>query len=83
MSDLARSPRLLGNIIRRARRKNDLTQTELGARVGFRQETISLIEGGNPATRIDTLLDVLAGLDLEIRIAQRSKGSAIDIGAIF
>ncbi len=83
MSDLARSPRQLGNVVRRARKKRGLTQTELGARVGCRQETISLIEGGNPATRIDTLLGVLAGLELEIRIAPRSKGAPTDIEDIF
>jgi HTH-type transcriptional regulator/antitoxin HipB len=83
MSDLARSPRQLGNIVRRARKKRSLTQTELGRKVGCRQETISLIEGGNPATRIDTLLRVLASLDLEIRIAPRSKGAPTDIEDIF
>ena len=80
---LARSPRQLGNIVRRARKKNGLTQTELGARVVCRQETISLIEGGNPATRIDTLLGVLASLEFEIRIAPRSKGAPADIENIF
>lgn len=83
MSDLARNPRQLGNIVRRARKKNGLTQTQLGALVGCRQETVSLIESGNPATRIDTLLAVLAGLELEIRIAPRSKGALADIEEIF
>lgn len=83
MSDLARSPAQLGSIVRRARKKKGLTQTELGTRAGCRQETISLIEGGNPATRINTLLGVLASLELEIRIAPRSKGAAADIEEIF
>lgn len=83
MADLARNPRQLGNLIRRARKNKGLTQTELGASAGCRQETISLIEGGNPATRIDTLLAVLASLDLEIRIAPRSKGASADLEDIF
>ena len=83
MSDLARTPRQLGNIVRSARKKKGLTQTELGTRSTCRQETISLIECGNPATRIDTLLGVLASLELEIRIAPRSKGAAADIEDIF
>lgn len=83
MPDLARTPRQLGNIVRRARKKSGLTQTDLGAKAGFRQETISLIEAGNPATRIDTLLGVLAGLELEIRIAPRSKGAPADIEDLF
>jgi HTH-type transcriptional regulator/antitoxin HipB len=83
MSDLARNPRQLGNVVRRARKRNRLTQIELGTKTGCRQETISLIETGNPATRIDTLLGVLASLDLEIRIAPRTKGAPADIEDIF
>ena len=74
MNDLARDPKQIGNIIRRARKQRALSQKELGDRTGLRQETISLIENGNPAARIETLLAVLAGLDLEFQIAARSKG---------
>lgn len=83
MSDLARNPKQLGNIVRRARKNRSLTQTELGAISGCRQETISLIEAGNPATRVDTLLSVLASLELELRVASRSKGEAANIEDIF
>ena len=72
MYDLARTPKQLGTTIRRVRKRLGLSQSELGQRVGLRQETISLIETGNPATRLDTLLAVLAALDLEFRIAVRS-----------
>jgi len=41
----------------------------------LRQETISLIETGHPAARLDTLLAVLAVLDLEFRITARSRGA--------
>jgi HTH-type transcriptional regulator/antitoxin HipB len=44
----------------------------------LRQETISLIETGNPSARIETLLAVLAALNLEFQIAPRSQG-AFDI----
>lgn len=74
MNDLARDPKQIGNIIRRARKQRALTQKELGDRTGLRQETISLIENGNPAARIETLLAVLAALDLEFQVAARSKG---------
>ena len=49
MSDLARDPRQLGNLIRRARKCRALSQGTLGAKAGLRQETISLIENGNSA----------------------------------
>src|SRR6266700_8134627 len=74
MNDLARDPKQIGNLIRRARKKRALSQKALGDKAGLRQETISLIENGNPAARIETLLTVLAVLDLEFQIAPRSKG---------
>lgn len=73
MSDLARTPRQIGILIRRARRQLGLSQGQLGARAGLRQETISLIENGNPATRLDTILSLLAALQLEFRMAPRSQ----------
>jgi HTH-type transcriptional regulator / antitoxin HipB len=74
MNDLARDPKQIGNLIRRARKKRALSQKALGEKAGLRQETISLIENGNPAARIETLLAVLAVLDLEFQIGPRSKG---------
>lgn len=83
MTDLARSPRQIGNIVRSARRNQGLTQAQLGVRAGLRQETISLIETGNPAARLETILAVLAALDLEFRIVARSKSGPADIEDIF
>jgi len=74
MNDPARNPQQMGALIRRARKKRAWSQKQLGGRAGLRQETISLIETGNPATRIETLLAVLSALDLEFQIAPRSKG---------
>lgn len=75
MHDLARTPKQIGATIRRNRKRLGMSQSELGDRVGLRQETISLIETGNPATRLDTMLSVLAALDLEFQVAPRSRGS--------
>lgn len=83
MGDLARDPRQIGNLIRRIRKKQGLSQTQLGEKAGLRQETISLIETGNPSTTLETILSVLAALDLEFRIVPRSKGRAADIEEIF
>jgi HTH-type transcriptional regulator/antitoxin HipB len=83
MTDLARTPKQIGNLIRRTRKKLGLSQAELGDKAGFRQETISLIETGNPATKLETILAVLAALDLEFRIVPRSKGGGITIEDIF
>lgn len=83
MTDLARTPKHIGNLIRRARKKLGLSQAELGDKAGFRQETISLIETGNPATKLETILAVLAALDLEFHIVPRSKGNDTIIEDLF
>jgi HTH-type transcriptional regulator/antitoxin HipB len=79
MSQLARTPKQLGALIRRQRRKLGLTQGQLGERAGLRQETISLMEAGNPANRVETVLAVLAVLDLELQVAPRSRASLTDV----
>jgi HTH-type transcriptional regulator / antitoxin HipB len=83
MMDLARNPDQLGSIIRRARKALGWSQTRLGDKVGLGQDTISLLETGNSAAKLSTVLAVLAALDLEIRIAPRTKGSAADIEDLF
>ena len=42
MSDLARTPKQIGNLVRRTRKKRGLSQTQLGDKAGLRQETICL-----------------------------------------
>lgn len=71
MSELARSPEQLGNAIRRARKKRGMSQSELGEKAGLRQETISLIENGNPAAKLETILAILSVLGLELQISSR------------
>lgn len=78
MSELARDPRQIGAVIRRNRRQLGWSQSALGERAGLRQETISLIETGNPAARLDTILTVLAALDLELQVARRSRRHDVD-----
>jgi HTH-type transcriptional regulator/antitoxin HipB len=78
MPDLARTPTQIGTLIRRARKRRGWSQTQVGDKAGLRQETVSLIETGAPATRLDTILAVLAALDLELCIAPRSKAKAIE-----
>jgi HTH-type transcriptional regulator/antitoxin HipB len=72
--NLVRDPKQLGNIIRRVRKKQGLSQSGLGAKAGLRQGTISVMENGNPAARLETILSVLTALDLELQITPRSKG---------
>lgn len=80
---IARSPKQLGAIIRNVRRKQKLTQTELGAKTRLRQATISKIENGEGAVKTETLCDVLAALGLELVVRERGKLSPKDIEDIF
>lgn len=83
MNALARSTTQLGTIIRNARKSKGLSQTKLGELAGLRQASISAIESGKPSTRLDTLMSVLAALDLELSVTSRSKGSSNDLESIF
>lgn len=79
MLELARNAKQFGNAVRNGRRARGWSQTELGERAGLRQETISLLESGNAATKLETMLAVLAALDLELRIAPRSRTNVEDL----
>lgn len=83
MTDLARTPKQIGAIIQRARKMRNWTQNDLAERAGLRQATISVIETGDRPAKLDSLLAVLAALDLEFRIDQRSKGQSRDIEELF
>lgn len=83
MSNIARSPKQTGALIRSARRKRDMTQAQLGEKTNLRQATISKIENGEGAVRLDTLCDVLVALGLEMALQERSKADSKDIEDIF
>ena len=75
MSELARSPKQIGTLVRRARKAKGWSQGELGLQSGLRQGTVSQIESGHPGVRLETLLSVLAALGLEFRIGPRGEFS--------
>ncbi|WP_294320501.1 helix-turn-helix transcriptional regulator [uncultured Sphingomonas sp.] len=83
MSQLARTPGQFGEALRRTRLSRGWSQTQLAQQAGLRQATISQIENGHGATRIDTLCAVLAALDLELTVAPRTQGSVEDIEDLF
>jgi HTH-type transcriptional regulator/antitoxin HipB len=79
MTQIARTPKQIGEIIRRRRQAQKQTQTQMGKQVRLRQATISKLETGEPGTRLSTLFDVLTALDLELVIRSRTKSSPRDI----
>ena len=82
METIARTPLQLGNYLRRRRRELGLTQEKLAAKVRVRQRTISDVET-SAAARFDTVLRMLAALDLELVIRPRTKGSPGEIERLF
>ena len=83
MQQLTRTSGQIGAALRRQRKKLRLSQERLGAKTKLRQATISSLEGGDAGTKLGTLFDVLAALDLELVIRPRTKGRAADVEEIF
>ena len=79
MSQVVRLPRQLGAIIQNERRRQGMTQQQLASLIGKQQKTISAIENGSQGTKLETLLRVIATLDLDIRIVpRRTEGKSIE-----
>ncbi len=84
MSDqIARNEKQLGAILRRARKLEGISQSELGERVHMRQATVSRLEMGAPAVQLRTLTDILYALKLELVVRPRSKGNNETIEDLF
>lgn len=72
MSNIVRTPDQLGAAIRRERKLKSLTQAQLGEKTHLRQATISALENGEGGIQLKTLTDVLAALNLELVIRERT-----------
>jgi len=83
MEQIARTPKQIGDALRRRRRLLGINQTSLAQKTKLRQATISSVEGGEPGTQLRTLLDMMAALDLEFVIRPRTKASPSNIEEIF
>ena len=71
MEQITRTTRQVGAAIRRRRRALGLSQAQLANRTNLRQATVSALEQGQAGT-LRTLTDVLAALQLEMIIRERS-----------
>jgi len=83
MAQIARSPIQLGDALRRCRTLAGMSQSDVAALAGLRQATISKVEGGYAAVRVETIFAILVALNLELSVAPRSKSSAQEIEDIF
>lgn len=73
MQHVVRLPSQLGALIQSERVRRNMTQTDLANLAGTQQKTISAIENGSSGTKLDTLLSVIASLDLDLQIIPRQR----------
>lgn len=71
MNQIVRLPSQLGALIQSERLRRNMTQQQLASLIGKQQKTISAIENGSDGTKLDTLLTLIAKLDLDIQIVPR------------
>jgi HTH-type transcriptional regulator/antitoxin HipB len=68
-----RNSKDFGAVIRKARLSNKLSQVELARIASMRQALISDLENGTTSAMLDTMLKILAALDMDITIVPRKK----------
>lgn len=83
INSIVRTPHQLGVALRMRRRALDLSQADVAGRIGARQATISTVESGGADTRLSTLMDLLAALDLELVVRPRDTSGRPQIEDIF
>ncbi len=66
-----RNAKQLGALIRTARKKKRWRQVDLARRASMRQPLISELENAASSSRLDTILKVLAALDLDLSVTDR------------
>lgn len=71
-----RLPNQLGALVRTARLSRGWTQAALAERAGALPKTVSAIERGSGGARLDTLLALLAALELDLAVTPRARQTA-------
>lgn len=66
----------LGQLLRSARKRSDLTQAEVGARLGLSQNRVSHLEAHADELSFKQLLTWCAVVGLELQLADRSRSEA-------
>jgi len=63
----------LAEYIRDRRKRQKLSQAEVGDRVGVKQATISAFENNPEGTKLETLFKLISALDLELQVIPKEK----------
>jgi len=77
MYRLITSAQSLGALVRDERKKQGLTQGDLGKMTGLNQTTLSLIEKGKPSVQLQTILVLLAALGLNLQVGPREQQTTL------
>ena len=70
---LIHSSKELAEYLRDRRKRQKLSQAEIGDRVGIKQATISAFENNPEGTKLETLFKLFSALDLEIQIIPKEE----------
>ncbi|NOZ53162.1 MAG: helix-turn-helix domain-containing protein [Gammaproteobacteria bacterium] len=73
MEKIVRNNKDLGEAMRLARKNKALRQVDVAQRASVRQALVSDLENGATAARLDTVIRVLAALDMDLSIVPRRK----------
>ena len=68
-----RSPKELALLVINQRKKNKLSQADVGKLVGLKQQTISAFELNPEKTQINTLFHILSAVNLDIKIQPKDE----------
>ena len=70
---LVRSPKELALFVINQRKKQKLSQAEVGKLVGLKQQTISEFELRPEGTKLNTLFNILSAVNLDVKISTKEK----------
>lgn len=60
---------MMGDLIRNVREKKNMTQAELGEKIGVRKAQISRLENSNGNMRLDTILKIFDALEAQVNFS--------------
>jgi len=75
MDRIIRSNNDLGAAIRLARKAKNWRQVDVAKKASVRQALVSELESGATTAKLDTIVRVLAALDLDMTVVSRRKAS--------
>jgi HTH-type transcriptional regulator/antitoxin HipB len=73
MERAIRNNKELGKIIRLVRKNKKMRQIDVAKKASVRQALVSELENGATSAKIDTIIKVLAALEMDLTIVSRRK----------